>query len=63
MIETKGLTQGSDVALMISQALEHSETTATTHYRLTNPEIAIRRQETVQSVDDTANVDEYITQK
>lgn len=51
------------MASKISVVLDHSEDTATTHYRLTNPEVAIRRQQTVQSVDDTANVDEYICQK
>lgn len=56
--------KGAAVASEVAVALAHSADTVERHYWPTNPETAIRRQQmTVQSVDDTALVDEFVKNK
>lgn len=57
------MAQGADVAAGVSRALDHSEETAVLHYRLSNPETAIRRNEVLKRVDHTTMVDEFIKEK
>lgn len=63
MVETKGITQDTAIAGDEAVALCHSSDVADRHYRLPNAETAIRRNNVIRQVDDTAIVDEFIRKK
>lgn len=64
IIKTQGIiSQDQKVAYNMALALCHSDTTATTHYRIAYADTALRRHATISRVDDTAIVNNNVKAK
>lgn len=63
MAETAGQALGTEERAGLAKALHHTELTAARHYVIPSAEEAVRRQNLIQKVQDTANLNQYIKQQ
>jgi len=62
-IETAGTTHESEVMATLANTLQHSEDTAKKHYHIQTKNKAIDNLNAVKLVEETAEMEEYITNK